>query len=171
MQPKSKSRITLGLSAGLLILLAAGCDSSSPTAPSMSRFTLNQASLTVGGQTLGNDARYVHGGQGADRTRFEAHLYVDGVPAPGHHVFVEVTPPGGMGMGMWGVHRFELWDDGSRGDSVPGDGIYCLDDFAGAHGFHHSGAPHGEYHFEFWGAHRDDFSESNHLRLRIHVDP
>lgn len=149
-------------------LLAAACDSSStgPTGPAMDTLRLTAAQISVDGETIGDSYQPRQGGAGS--TRFEARLTSNGTLAPGHHVFAEVTPPPGMGgMGpMWSRHRFELWDDGTHGDLVAGDGIYCLEDFAGGHGFHHAGAHHGEYRYEFWGAHREDFSETNHM---VHV--
>jgi len=51
---------------------------------------------------------------------------------------------------------------------VPGDGLYCLEDFDGQFGFHHHGAPHGDYHYDFWGEHHDG-SRSNHRQVTVHV--
>lgn len=164
-------RTLIPLLSSFLLVFALACDgSSSPTAPALSKLTLVDTEIVVDGNQIGN--AWQHPGPGHDglSTRFEARLMADGVPAAGHHLFVEVTPPGGMGGGhMWNQHRFELWDDGTRGDPVAGDGIYCLEDFGGQHGFHHAGARHGEYHYEFWGAHHDDFSQSNHVTRTIQV--
>lgn len=152
-----------------LLVFVAACDgsSSSPTGPATTKLTLATAEIEVDGTRVGD--AWQHPGRDVGSTRFEARLMANGVPAAGHHLFVEVTPPQGMGGHMWSQHRFELWDDGTHGDPVAGDGIYCLEDLEGQHGFHHAGARHGEYHYEFWGAHHDDFSQSNHMRRTVRV--
>lgn len=153
------------------MVVGLGCDgsSSSPTAPSVERLSLVTASIEADGAPVGD--AYQHGDHGGGSTFFTARLVSGSNPGAGHYVYVHATPPGGMGgMGMWGSHQFQLWDDGTHGDPVAGDGVYCLEDFSGEHGFHHAGARHGEYHYEFWGAHRSDFAETNHIRRTIRVE-
>ena len=109
-----------------------GCDGSSgsPTAPSVDRLSLASASIEAGGVPVGDV--YHHGEHGGGSTFFSARLVSGSDPGSGHYLYVHATPPGGMGgMGMWGTHQFQLWDDGTHGDPVAGDGIYCLEDFGG----------------------------------------
>lgn len=162
-------RVLTTLICSTLLILFAACDGSSSnlTGPATTKLTLVAAEIAVDGTPVGDT--WQPPGHDAAHTRFEARLMANGTPAAGHHLFVEVTPPQGMGGHMWNQHRFELWDDGTRGDPVAGDGIYCLEDFDGRHGFHHAGARHGEYHYEFWGAHHEDFSQSNHVTRTIRV--
>ena len=69
---------------------------------------------------------------------------------------------------MNGPGLFQLHADGTHGDRVAGDGIYCLEDHDGTYGFHHSGARHGQYRYEFYGFHRSGM-ESNHRVITVTV--
>jgi hypothetical protein len=75
-----------------------------------------------------------------------------------------------MGQGMGSGHhqgRFQLYDDGTHGDHVPGDGLYCFEDFAAEYGCHGPKAQPGEYHYEFWGEHQQDGHHSNRHRVTV----
>jgi hypothetical protein len=61
-----------------------------------------------------------------------------------------------------------LYDDGTHGDPIAGDGIYCFDDEQGRFGFHMAGAPHGQYHYEFFGFDHHDH-HSNHVMVTVTV--
>ena len=43
-----------------------------------------------------------------------------------------------------------FYDDGTHGDDIAGDGVYHFMDADDDIGCHGSGAPRGEYHYEFW---------------------
>lgn len=145
-----------------LLLGASACDGggSSPTAPESSRLSMARAAVSVDG-TVYNGGTFHHGQGHGSSTLFEARLTLDGSPAPGREVWVR------YGHGMM-TGRFRLHDDGTHGDPVPGDGIYCLEDAGGAYGFHHAGAPHGRYHYEFWGENPDG-RHSDHLEVSVQV--
>lgn len=150
------------LLAAVLLVGGLGCggDGSSPTQPDAATLTLTTAAVTVDG-TLYNGGTYHHGGGHGDSTRFEARLMLSGAPAPGARVWVA------YGQGMMGG-RFALYDDGTHGDHEPGDGLYCLEDFDGEYGFHHAGAHHGTYHYDFWGE-LHGMAESNHRGVTVQV--
>lgn len=158
--------------APLLLAAFAACGGggagSSPTAPETRTLALTEASILVDGQPVSTDGTFHHdhgGGSPAGATRFEARLTQEGRPAPGYRVQVQFERPGGM------MHRsgsFFLYDDGTHGDHVPGDGLYCLEDPDGAYGFHHMGAFHGQYHYDFCGLYGDG-AETNHRLFHVTV--
>lgn len=152
----------------LLILVAACSDSSSqsPTAPGPSPLVLQSASVSIDGQNVTNGT-WNHQGHAAASTRFEARLHQDGMPVTGQWVYVDFDRPQGMGM-MQHNGRFQLYDDGTHGDHVPGDGLYCLEDFDMHYGFHHGDAPHGEYHYEYFGEDHQGH-HSNHFAVTVQV--
>jgi len=157
-----KTGIILPLVGAAFLLATAACGGSggSPTAPEGAHLSLISAAVSVDG-TVYNGGTYHTQGTDGRSTRFEARLMLDGVPAPGERMWV------GYGHGMMNS-RFPLFDDGTHGDPVAGDGIYCLEDFDGQYGFHHHNSPHGEYHYDFWGVHHDG-SQSNHMDVAVHV--
>ena len=165
-----RSRIPLPLSILALALLAVACsdsNNSSPTAPNQPVMVLQSASVSVNGQDVTNGT-WNHGGHNATSTRFEATLMRDGMPAVGDMVYVDFEHPQGMNGMMHGNGRFQLYDDGTHGDHVAGDGIYCLEDSGMGYGFHHDDSPHGEYHYEYFGQNHQGH-ESNHMRVTVNV--
>jgi hypothetical protein len=123
----------------------------------------HQASVIVDGQTVNGmtlpTGTEVHG------TRFRRRRDAIGARS-GAQVWLRYERPGTMGMmGKSGVVM--LYDDGTHGDHAPGDGLYCLYDERDADGCHGSGAPMGDYHYEFWGSHSQ--GESNHMRVTVTV--
>lgn len=171
-----KTRALSALGVGALLTLAVACsgDGRSPTDPGMpATMSLSGAAIEVDGQrydagTAGSFEHH-HGGQPAGSTRFEAHLTRDGVPVSGQTVRVAYEMPTGHGMMGRSTGHFPLYDDGTHGDPTPGDGIYCYEDHAGQHGFHHPGAGHGNYHYDFHGLHPDG-RETNHMTIDIVVE-
>lgn len=154
-----------------LILLATGCSSSgdgSPSAPTTQNLVLSEAAVMVDGQPVNGQTLDPGFGAGST-TRFEAHLRDGSGPALGHTVWVEFDRPMGQGMGHGGHHqgRFQLYDDGTHGDQVPGDGIYCFEDFEAEYGCHGPNAQPGEYHYEFWGEHQQDGHHSNRFGTTV----
>lgn len=151
-----------------------GGGGSSPTDPANPALSLTAASVVAGSQAFqgGTQSTY-HQGTNAPAngtTRFEATLVRDGVPATGHDVEVTFDMPMGGGMMAGGGHgTFHLYDDGTHGDQTPGDGIYCYADDDGSYGFHHQGAHHGDYHYDFFGI-RPDGGQTNHLMINIDVE-
>jgi hypothetical protein len=153
-------RLTVLAAALLLSGVACKGGGGSPTAPAGEPLSLVTAAVSVDG-TVYNGGTYHSQGTDGQSTRFEARLMLDGSPAPGERMWVS------YGHGMMNG-RFALYDDGTHGDHVPGDGLYCLEDFDGEYGFHQAGSPHGEYHYDFWGEHHDG-SQSNHRNVTVHV--
>jgi hypothetical protein len=156
--------LPLAVLAAAVLLWAAACDGGgggSPTDPGSQSLSLVVASVSVDG-TVYNGGTYHHVQGHGDSTRFEARLTLGGMPAPGEEMWVD------YGRGMM-RERFRLYDDGTHGDPTAGDGVYCLEDFDGEYGFHHAGAAHGEYHYDFWGEHHDG-SQSNHMDVTVQVD-
>lgn len=152
------------------LVLVIGCsDSDNPTGPTpVQSLTVASASVSANGQVFGDGAVFHHNhGQPGGFTRFEAHLWLDGFHAPGEVMQVRYGRPQGMGM-MSGPGMFQLYDDGTHGDRIAGDGIYCLKDPDGAYGFHHAEARHGQYRYEFYGFHHTGL-ESNHRVITVTV--
>lgn len=158
------------LLAALLATTLAACGGdgggSSPTAPENRTLALTSASVLVDGAPVSPNGTFHHNHGGtAGATRFEARLAQEGHPAPGYRVQVRFERPGGM------MHRsgsFFLYDDGTHGDHVPGDGLYCLEDPDGIYGFHHMGARHGGYQYDFCGLYGDG-AETNHRLFHVTV--
>jgi len=155
---------------GTVALLLAACSGdggSSPTAiDAGDTLTLTSASLSINGQPLqtGDSVHHNHDGA-AGATRFEATLMSPLGPAPGHRVEVSFERPGGM---MHSAGSFHLYDDGTHGDRIAGDGVYCFEDSEGAYGLHHMEAHHGQYDYDFCGFHPDG-RETNHWAFHVTV--
>lgn len=152
---------------GLFLLLAIGCssDSATPTAPTRSDLFMTSANILVNGQSV--NGLTVARGQGGS-TRFEAQLLTrpDSTPTSPPMMWLEFGRPQGMGMAR-DTGRVQLFDDGTHGDQVTGDGLYCFEDIAGDYGMHTASAPMGEYHYEFYGIH--DSHETNHINVTVTV--
>jgi hypothetical protein len=146
-------RFSLGPTLVVLALVAAcgsSDDDSSPTASRTASFAISSATLSVGGQVVNGMTLSRGHGQGAS-TRFEARMVdLQGQPVTGPTVRVRYQRPQGMGM-MNSSGTMMLYDDGTHGDLVPGDGLYCYEDWAGDYGCHTASSPMGQYHYEFWG--------------------
>lgn len=153
-----------------LVLMAVGCSGGgdgSPSAPTSQNLVLSEAVVSVDGQAVNGQTLPPGFGNGST-TRFEAHLRDGSGPAQGHTVWVEFDRPMGQGMGHGQYQgRFQLYDDGTHGDHVPGDGLYCFEDFEQEYGCHGPNAHAGEYHYEFWGEHRQDGHHSNRHRVTV----
>lgn len=164
-RPSFRSAGPLTASAVLVLaILTVGC-SGDPTGPEMSSMMLTQPMVMVAGQVVNGQTLAIGHGDGAS-TLFQAHLLdAAGRPLAGAVVRVRYQRPGGMGM-MGGRHGdFRLYDDGTHGDPVPGDGIYCFEDWEAIYGCHAEGLGAGEYHYEFWGEH--DGHQSNHHEVMV----
>lgn len=163
----------LTLALGFSALACSGDGNGSPTAPNLppelvepppTALQLQGANLLVGGQPVSGTLPVGHGmGQTAV---FEGTLMMGQMPAPGYEVWVEFDRP----MGMMGPHhgRFRLYDDGTHGDPVAGDGIYCFEDFQRAYACNGNAMMPGEYHYQFYGVHADGH-ETNRMHVRIHL--
>ena len=164
------NRAILGLFGVLLIVvLAVGCSGdgdSGPTAPENQEIVLSTASISVNGSVVNGQTLPQGHGEGGS-TRFEAEMMSNGLPSTGATVWMQYDRPMGMGM-MRHTGRVELYDDGTHGDRVAGDGLYCLEDFEGEYGCHSKRAEMGEYHYEFYGEH-DDGHESNHMTVTVRI--
>jgi len=131
---------------------------------------LSGAQIMVGGQVV-NGQTMQPGQMHGNSTFFQATLTGPNGPALGHTVQVQYQTPGyGMGSGHMGggTGYMYLYDDGTHGDPIAGDGIYCLEDYQGQYGFHMADAPHGQYHYEFFGFNHDDI-HSNHMNVVVTV--
>lgn len=151
----------------LLLPLFAGCccsGGSTPTPPAVPQLELVSAEVVVGGQVLNGPTIPMHHASGP--TRFEARLHVDGRPATGGVVYCQYERPGGMG--RHGHGTFAMCDDGTHGDGVSNDGLYCLEDDREEYGCHGDGAGPGEYQYEFWG-HHAAFGDTTHRRVTVTV--
>lgn len=156
------------LAPSLLIVAACSGDSgSSPTAPSImpAATVVSSAKVVVDGRDV-SGMNVPQGHHGAV-THFEARVEHDGSLEPGFEMWMRYEQPEAHGM-MGTQGRARLFDDGTHGDPVAGDGIYCLDDDIGQIGCQRSDAPMGEYHYDFYGAgpHGD---ETNHCLVTVTV--
>ena len=164
-----KSIVAVGL-----ILAVVGCSQDDPTQPADSNtvdLTLSAAKVSVDGQSL--DGQDVQQGSHAGPVRYEAHLTDHhGNPVVGGQVQVRYGMNGMMGhMGGY-MHQgeFYCYDDGTHGDPVPGDGIYCFEDDAQQYGCHRAGANPGESHYEFCGFDQHGH-ESNRMDVVVNLLP
>ena len=139
--------------------------------PTLAALTMSGAQVFVGGQVV-NGQTLETGQMHGDSTLFQAMLRDgNGGPALGHTVQVEYQTPGnGHGGMMGGQGLLHLYDDGTHGDPIAGDGIYCYEDEEGHYGFHMSSAPMGQYHYEFYGFDHDDH-HSNHMNVVVTMGP
>lgn len=158
---------------GIVVLLfVAGCNGSShnPMSSAGTELMVTSASVLVDGQPV-NGQTFRRGFGAGSSTRFEAQLMTgDGTPAPGQMMWLEYDLPQAMGMGMGMGHhvgRIALYDDGTHGDRVAGDGLYCFEDLVGDYGCHGADAELGEYHYEFYGMHNGH--ETNHMMVSVTV--
>lgn len=142
--------VGLGLALALVVLLTAACNDSSPTAP-RSPLLIGQASVRVDGRVV-NGMTLSRNQLRGQSTVFVCTFQEGAQPLPGHDVWIDFDGPHAMGRMQ---ERFQLHDDGLDCDPIAGDGEYCHDDQGGFYGPHHAGAHHGEYRYEFWGAHTD----------------
>ncbi len=97
---------------------------------------------------------------------FKGTLMMGQMPAPGYEIWVEYDRP----MGMMGPHhgKFQLFDDGTNGDGVAGDGIYHFRDHQKAYACNGQGMMAGEYHYQFFGLHADG-RETNRIHVKVHL--
>ena len=170
---QSRTSVLAVATAALLVLSLGACssgsDSSSPTDPPNSELTLTSADVLVSGQSVAGQTFSQGHGEGSS-TRFEAELMLNGQMAPGQMAWLEFDRPMGMGNGMMRhTDRVQMFDDGTHGDRVAGDGIYCLEDFKGDYGCHRADAEPGEYMYEFYGMHATDGHETNHMQVKVTI--
>lgn len=130
----------------LAIPLTLSCAGASPSAPAPT-LVLTSSQILVGGVSVGGQTLPVGHGGGA-MTRFEARLHDGTGTVMSDTVRVRYQRPGGM---MHGAGEFRLYDDGTHGDHVAGDGLYCLDDVDGSYGCNAHGVTAGQYRYEFCG--------------------
>jgi hypothetical protein len=134
--------------AALVAIILTGCNGNGgPTAPESSSLVLTSATVSVNGQVLNGETLPRGHGEGVAE-RFEAVLEKDGVRVTGGTVRVQHDSPGGM---MMGSPVFHLYDDGTHGDRMPNDGLYCFEDFQGQYGCHTEQASRGSHHYDFAG--------------------
>jgi hypothetical protein len=152
-----------------LVLFAAcsGDGGGSPTAPASPQLVLQTATLSVSGQVVNGMTLPQGHGQGVS-TRFAATMVnLQGQPMSGQNVQVRYQRPQGMGM-MNPSGTMMLYDDGTHGDRVPNDGLYCYEDWAGDYGCHTASSPMGQYHYEFWGQDHGG-QHSNHMTVTVTI--
>lgn len=162
------------IAVAVLVLTAAGCSENDPTRPADSNagdLTLSGAKVSVDGQSL--DGQDIQQGSHAGSVRYEARLSDQhGNPVTGGQVQVRYGMSGMMGHmdGYMHLGEFYCYDDGTHGDPVPGDGIYCFVDGVQEYGCHRDDARTGEYHYEFCGFDQHDH-ESNRVDVRVNLLP
>jgi hypothetical protein len=162
-----RTALPAGVALIALVAMTHCGESNGPTAPTGSAIALTGASVIVNGHIVNEQALPRGHGQSGS-TRFEASLMFGSRPAPGEVVQVRFDRPG-LGM-MHRTGMFSLYDDGTHGDPVPGDGIYCYEDMAGQYGCHTEDARPGQYHYDFSGMHQD-MHESNHIMVTVTINP
>ena len=145
-----------------------GCSDhmSSPVAPGQLPLWMTNAQLSVGGAVVNGmtmNRNQVAGGS----TFFQATLMGTSGAVPGARVQVQARRPGGLGM-MSGPALMTLYDDGTHGDPVAGDGTYGFDDTVGSFGFHMPHAAFGEYHYEFFGLYHDG-EHTDHMTVILNL--
>lgn len=150
--------------------IAIGCNS--PTAPevapTLTGLRLTGAQVVVGGQVV-NGQTMQPGQMNGASTFFQATLTGPNGAALGEHVQVQYqTPGGGMGGMMGGEGILYMYDDGTHGDPIAGDGIYCYEDEQGQYGFHMQNAAHGQYHYEFYGLDHVE-QHTNHMNVVVTI--
>jgi hypothetical protein len=155
-----------------LVLTVGGCSQDDPTQPADSSagdLMLSAAKVSVDGQSLdGLDIRH---GDYSGPVRYEAHLADHhGNPVVGGQVQVRYRMSDMMGHMGRDMHQgeFYCYDDGTHGDPVPGDGIFCFVDDVQQYGCHRSDARPGEYHYEFCGFDQHGH-ESNRIDVRVNL--
>jgi hypothetical protein len=169
---KSYFFATAAIAVAVLVLAAGGCSKDDPTQPEDSAagdVTLSSAKVSVGGQSL--DGLDIRQGDYAGPMHYEARLADhEGNPVAGGRVQVQFGVSGMMGHmdGYMHLGEFYCYDDGTHGDHVPGDGVYCFDDEAGEYGCHRDDARPGEYHYEFCGFDQHGH-ESNRMEVTVHL--
>jgi hypothetical protein len=154
--------------AAAAFLTMTGCNSGDDLAGvENSKIVLAEATAKVNGDSI--DGQTIRTGHNDGTVRFEAHL-VDhrNNPAPAHKVRVEFDIPG-MGM-MHHTGMFMLHDDGTHGDLVPHDGVYCYEDVSSQYGCHGPSARPGDYHYEFCGIDHNGH-ESNRIMVNTVLAP
>ena len=126
---------------------------------------LTGAQVVVGGQVV-NGQTMQAGQMPGSSTLFKATLTgPNGGPALGQNAQVQYQTPGGGPGGMMNQQGLmNLYDDGTHGDPIAGDGIYCYEDQQGRYGFHMQWAPTGQYPYEFYGFDHDE-QHSNHMNV------
>ncbi|HPF24141.1 MAG TPA: hypothetical protein PK417_11710 [Hyphomonas sp.] len=162
------------IAATFLMLTVGGCGHDDPTQPVDSNpgdLTLSAAKVSVDGQSL--DGLDIQQGEYSGPMHYEARLADHhGNPIVGGQVRVRYGMSGMMGhMGGY-MHQgeFYCYDDGTHGDPVPGDGIFCFVDDAQQYGCHRAGANPGEYHYEFCGYDQHGH-ESNRMDVMVNLLP
>jgi len=164
---KSRTGWLLGTAIVVIAASAIGCNT--PTSPDIAEIALQliNPQVMVNGQSV-NGQSIQMGQMVGTSTFFQATLMDAGGPAPGRTVQVQYqVPHHGPGMmGTPGQGTMVLYDDGTHGDPVAGDGTYCLDDTQGQYGMHMATAPMGQYHYEFFGIGHDE-QQTNHMNVTV----
>lgn len=162
------------IAVAVLVLTAIGCSENDPTRPANSNagdLTLSAAMVSVNGQSI--DGQDIQQASHEGPVRYEAWLADQhGNPVTGGQVQVRYGMSGMMGHmdGYMHLSEFYCYDDGTHGDTVPGDGIYCFVDDAQEYGCHRAGARPGEYRYEFCGFDQHNH-ESNRMEVRVNLLP
>lgn len=171
--PKQMRLLSFAVSAlvvASLVLAAIGCsdDDARPADPVAADLTLTQARVSIDGRSL--DGQAVLQGDKAASVQYEARLTDhQGNPLAGGQVLVRYGMQGMMGHDMH-LGEFPCYDDGTHGDPMPGDGIYCFVDDGQEYGCHRADARPGEYHYEFCGFDQQGH-ESNRMTVRVSLLP
>lgn len=145
--------------------LVQACSTDTPTAPTTPTLRLARAQVLVGGSAVNGMTMSVDHGAG-EATRFEATLVAPLGPAHGYQVSVRYSRPGGM---MHNSGEFMMYDDGTHGDLVAGDGVYCYEDWDDEYGCAGEGMLPGEYHYDFFGMDHDG-AHTNHMGVTVTLE-
>ena len=163
----SPSRITLfALALGILALLS-GCSGDGGGRANdvlQSDVRLAGADVLIDGTSV--DSATVAPGSGSS-TLFTATLADPGDTSRIRNVQMEYPVHSSTGM-MGHGSTVSMYDDGSHGDPVPGDGVYCYLDADGHIGPHDDDCPRGDYVYRFHGTDMLGH-ETNWIECRVTV--
>ena len=170
--PRTKTHrpgLLLGVVAAVVGVTAVGC--SSPTSPDVvipEIFQVTNAVVSVDGATV-NGESFQMGQMTGNSTFFQATLMGPNGAVAGETMQAQYQIPHqgpGMMNGGSGQGVMPLYDDGTHGDPIAGDGTYCYEDFDGQYGLHMHGTPAGQYHYEFYGIHHDQ-QHTDHMIVNV----
>jgi hypothetical protein len=152
------------LLAALLVVCVAACDGNDPVAaPTTLVTSIESAQVFVGGMPVGGST--ITGEQGQTlfeiRLRDRDRLHLDSV----EYCAVQFDLPGHGHMAQRRSGEQICFDDGTRGDDMPGDGLYHWADVDDSIGCGRAGSPMGSYRYSF----RCEFNDGSQSEVALTV--
>lgn len=136
----------------------AGCSSDNSTSNSTQVPSVQTVNISISGVNVMNST--IAPGEG-NSTLFSA---FPSRVEPGLQVMMQFRTPSMMG----GMRSQMMYDDGTHGDRVAGDGQYCYEDVNGNPGMHMQNAMMGNYNFEFY-CENSKGDHSSHMNAWVDV--